>query len=160
MSGNPPMKKKEILILVTPVLLFLIALLAFSLAGTGRAAFNRNRRLWQSKQIENYRFTVAILCFCPGVRPATVEVRGGRVASVDYGEAGLANDSMYVQRYLDVATIDALLAKIDREWERADAVTVEYDRTYGYPTRVVIDYDRHWNDDEVGYEISGWMELK
>ncbi len=155
-----PAKRKLLLYL----LVALAVLLFLWFAGPRLLAHLRltyYRILWQSHHIEDYRYTLDSICFCPGIRPATIEVREGTAVSTTYAEPIFDVDpSLYARTYAQVDTIEKLFARISSALWQADTVTVRYNRQYGYPVEASIDYDRYMHDDEIMYRISGWTELK
>jgi hypothetical protein len=125
-----------------------------------RALLERNRRLWASHRLVDYRYTVQVRCFCPGqvTRPVRVEVRGGRVARRAYADSASAPDSSFADTWPEV---DGLFANVADALRRgAEEVRVEYDPRLGYPISIQIDYDRRVMDDETSIRASALEPIR
>jgi hypothetical protein len=143
-------------------LILLIILLAFlpACSSAERQAFEKNHSLWESQDIQHYRFHYEISCNCPwrDMMPLTVEVQNGEIISM------VANNARDITNYLDTfrqhATIESLFDLVDSAIsKRVYKLAVEYDTTYGFPTRIGIDPYRYITDDATGYYVTDFEPL-
>lgn len=125
-----------------------------------RTLLERNRRLWASHRLADYRYTVQTSCFCARqvTQPVQVEVRGGRVARRAYAGSAATPDSSLAATW---PAVDGLFAKVADALQRgAEEVRVEYDPRLGYPTHIQIDYDRRIADEETSIRASGLEPIR
>lgn len=145
------------------LLLISLMIVLTACAGLGQSDFDRNQKKWQDANIQHYRYSLNIGCFCAfrDQMPLTVEVLNGEITSMTNAE-GVSIDSTdpnyeYYSRY---ATIDRLFSELGSDSvKEADEVNVTYDSTYGFPAQVSIDYIKQAADDELGLTVSGFEEL-
>lgn len=108
--------------------------------GSEQAALDDARRRWRAAGLRDYRFRVALSCFCPpDIRKArTITVRRGRPKAPP-------------QHLETIATVPRLFARVQEAIDDGVAeLTVDYGRR-GLPTLVVIDRSRRIADDEARY---------
>jgi hypothetical protein len=114
-----------------------------------RRELRRNRSLWASQHLRDYRFRLRVRCFCPSRGHAViVTVRNGRA----HGASGF-------QKQLD--TVPEMFAMIRTALDdpRAGEVTVRYDRRRGFPRTASIDRIKNAIDDEVGWTADRFRAL-
>jgi hypothetical protein len=112
------------------------------------AQWRQNRQKWTRQNLENYRYTLQVGCFCPPEvrQPVVVEVRNGKVTSVTAAENGKSVNPDYFQNYDSVAKLFEIVEDaIARDAYRLD---IAYDETLGYPTQINIDYNQYMADEE------------
>jgi hypothetical protein len=140
-----------------------ITILALILSACGAPTeFEQNRSKWDEQGARHYRFDLRVGCFCPymGEMPVTITVLGGEMASVVGSDGRPASDELllFVENF---NTIDKIFDTLDKALNGgADQVDVEYDSTYGFPTKISIDYIKMAVDDEMGFEITNFEELR
>ena len=106
------------------------------------------QRQWAALGLADYDFDFAASCFCAPsfTQPATVHVRGGRVARVTpRGGHPAAELGAY-------PTIDDLFARAIAARQQDDVVEAEFDQRFGYPTTITI--GTLANDAGTRYEIA------
>ena len=133
-------------------LLFVLVLLISACGGSGGSELQQNREKWEEQNIEHYRYTVVVTCFCifAGAE-VTYEVQNGQVVNETImphpdRQIDPAEISGFYQEY---NTIEKVFDFVENVSNEADEVTVEYDPTYGYPTEISIDYVKEAIDDEL-----------
>jgi len=115
------------------------------------------QQLWQRTRPTNYRFTLAVGCFCGFVGPVVIEVHGDSVVGRRVQATGDVLDPRFGTSY---TTIDGLFTVINQAYaDHADHVDVRFDPTRGYPTSIAIDREERAADDEVGYAVTGFEAL-
>jgi len=111
-----------------------------------------NRQRWDAQNLEDYRFTYTLNCFCPPQArgPFEVTVRDGKVADVLYKGEGEPMD----RPLAEYETVEDLFAVLADAYDRgAASVRVSYDAETGQPTEFFIDYDEQIADEEVGFTV-------
>ena len=114
-----------------------------------------NQTLWDSLNIDSYRFTVEQRCDCgPGdAGPLAVTVINDTVLALrsdDGVEAPLPQVDW-------PATVPRLFARIEMAiMDEVDGLEVTYDNTYGLPREVLIDPDRRFGGDEIELRVSSF----
>jgi hypothetical protein len=119
-------------------------------AGTQRAELERNRSLWTSQHLRDYRFRLRVQCFCPDAATAvTVIVRDGRPR----GATGF-------RKRFD--TMPELFAALDRSIgdPRAGDVSVRYSARRGFPRSAFVDAVAQTADEEFGWSIDRFRPLR
>lgn len=97
-----------------------------------------NRRLWNQRKIDNYRYKLSNSCFCiPEFRgPLIIEVRNGRTTSITDANTGKPVNSESLRQY---STIPKLFNLIQNAINRGKSeLTVVYNPRLGYPTQINI----------------------
>ena len=118
---------------------------------------NRNRRLWQSHSVEDYRYVGRRLCYCgqEATGPVRVEVVDGEVVSLTYEEDGEPVVATFAGLWPGFEGVfDIVQDAIDRD---AAEIVVEYHAEYGYPTSIGIDYMENAVDEELGYVVEDFL---
>jgi hypothetical protein len=118
-------------------------------SGTGSdTELDRQRQLWSSHGIADYRYTLRWVLYAPPALtdPVVVEVRGGQVVSRTYEQSGLPTDPRDASMW---PSVDGLFDLLEDAYARnPDRIEVRYDSQFGHPTRADIDYDAGLADDE------------
>ena len=140
------------------LILTALAVTALLIAGCAAAtnSLDDNRQKWQQQDIDDYDFTIQVLCFCLDdvTRPVRIEVRGGIVQSMVYADDSTAVTNDYFD---DINTIEKLFQVIDDAIEDdADELIIDYDLGFGFPKKIDIDFLLNAVDDEITYTISGF----
>ena len=97
-----------------------------------------NRRLWNQRKIDNYRYKLSNSCFCiPEFRgPLIIEVRNGRTTSITDANTGKPVNSESLRQY---STIPKLFNLIQNAINHGKSeLTVVYNPRLGYPTQINI----------------------
>jgi hypothetical protein len=141
--------------------LFFVLGIVFS-ACNGGSEFQQNQKKWDGQNINHYRFTVAVSCFCPfaGVE-VTYEVLNGQVLnesvqSTFEDQIDMVQVSDFYQPY---NTIDKVFDYVGGAIKEADETTIEYDPTYGFPSTVSVDWIKQAVDDEMDLTLSNFEPL-
>jgi hypothetical protein len=145
------------------LLLAMIVVLSACSVGTG-SELSRNQEKWEVSDINNYRFSLHIGCFCGFMdkMPLTIEVRNGQVVSINYANGeSVTPDDLDLGFFNQFTTIDQIFAELESgETSKADAVTMTFDPTYGYPSEVQVDRIKLAADDEFSLSISNFEILQ
>lgn len=119
----------------------------------------RNRRLWDSRAINEYHYVMRRLCFCApeSTSPQVITVHGGVITSVVYASNGAPVPAFIASTALSVTGLfDIIQQAIDRD---AYQLSVQYDAALGFPTSIAIDYILNAADDEVTYTAGSFQSL-
>jgi hypothetical protein len=133
------------------------ALLLAVLAGTAQAdtrheEFSRAWQKWQAAGLHDYAFTLKQSCFCIGMQPLRITVRGDAVQSAVTASDGAAVKPEERGKLLDM---NQIFQKIEAAYAQpADHITLTLNQEWGYPERVYVDYYVMMADEELIYEIS------
>jgi hypothetical protein len=145
------------------LLLTLIVVLSACSVGTG-SELSRNREKWEVSDINNYRFSLHVGCFCAFMdkMPLSIEVRNDQVVSISYANGeGVASDDPDLGFFTKFTTIDQIFAELESgETSKADSVTMTFDPTYGFPAEVQVDRIKLAADDEFSLSISNFEILQ
>ena len=109
--------------------------------------------LWESQNLDTYRFQFQWQCFClpDYVETVWVTVEEGAITSVEAVDPKFGGP---VPDMNEFRTIDGLFDLIrDGIENQAYEIRVTYNETFGYPASVYIDYDFNMADEERGFEI-------
>ncbi|MBN1451361.1 MAG: hypothetical protein JW963_10135 [Anaerolineales bacterium] len=146
----------------TKILSLFLMLAIFLPACAGGTVFQQNRDKWESQNINHYRFTVAVSCFCPfaGVE-VTYEVLNGQVVSqsVQSPPDNPVDEALVSDFYQAYNTIEKVFDYAEGAIEEADEITIEYDPTYGFPITVSVDWIELAIDDEMYLTLSNFEPL-
>ena len=134
-------------IILTMLVLILVA------CSAGGTDFSRNQQKWTDANIQHYRFSLNVGCFCVfrDQMPLSIEVLNGEPVSITAADGSLvdATDPNY-QFYEPYVTIDKLFSELEaNQAGGADEVTVTYDATYGFPSETTFDFVKDATDDEL-----------
>jgi Family of unknown function (DUF6174) len=141
--------------------LFFTLVLTLSACGGG-STFQRNQDKWESKNINHYRFTVVVGCFCPFAgAEVTYEVQNGQVVNESVKPAPDRPDdpNRISDFYQPYNTIGKVFDYVEQAVKEADETTIQYDPTYGFPTSVVVDQIKQAVDDEMYLTLSSFTPL-
>jgi Family of unknown function (DUF6174) len=154
------------LLIIVLIAAVTVAALALSGAFSG-AVTNENaavpetpQALWESQEIESYRYNIQVGCFCIQdlTRPVTIEIQDGEVAAITYVDDGSAADPALFEHY---TSIDKLFAIInDAESQEPALLDVTYDEATGVPLSVNIDISEMMADEELYLTVSGFEALQ
>jgi hypothetical protein len=136
-------------------LTFILALLLFSCSKSGENEdLSANQAKWNKINISNYQFTLRINCFCPQ------EVAGPHVIKVVADTIASVNDQTYDPSTMNyLMTIDELFAYIGRSLDgNPYQKNITYNSIYGYPESVYFDFVKTMVDEEIGYQITGFVK--
>jgi hypothetical protein len=142
--------------------LFFVLVLTLSACGSG-SAFQQNQDKWESQNINHYRFTVAVSCFCPFANvEVTYEVQNGQVLnqSVQAPTDNPVDEAQVSDFYQSYNTIEKVFGYVGGAIKEADETTIEYDSTYGFPINVSVDWIKQAIDDEMYLTISNFESLQ
>jgi hypothetical protein len=115
--------------------------------------FSTNQSLWKGKNIQNYTFTLRLICYCPPARtgPHTVRVVNGKIASVN-GKP--YDESVTGKIYPITEYFDFINSSLAQKPFRSD---ISYNPKYGYPEIVYFDFSEAIADDEIRYAITSFI---
>ena len=143
------------------ITLFLILVLTISACGGG-SVFQQNQKKWEGQNINHYRFTVAVSCFCPFANvEVTYEVLNGQVVnqSVQSSPDNPVDEVLVNDFYQSYNTIEKIFDYVGGAINDADETTIEYDPTYGFPTDISVDWIKQAVDDEMYLTLSNFKAL-
>ena len=141
--------------------LFFVLVLILSACGSG-STFQQNQDKWEGQNINHYRFTVAVSCFCPFANVnVTYEVQNGQVVnqSVQSSPDNPVDEAQVSDFYQSYNTIEKVFDYVDGAIKEADKTTIEYDSTYGFPNNITVDWIKPAIDDEMYLTISNFEVL-
>lgn len=124
--------------ILTPLLLALAlsgCARPFLLPGDEDGEVSAQRRLWESQNLDDYRFRFARTCFCPPLGTVMVEVRDDRVVSARDAQTGSLVSGPDTQ---GIPTVDELFDYIVESAAEGTYLDVRYHSSMGYPTEVEI----------------------
>ena len=148
--------------------LFLIAVsIVFISCSSDDDAFtelSKNRQLWQSKNIDSYKWNERLSCFCGGILIKDVIVLNSQKDSVEFEipewyPPETTVEDLYDGVFENAKTIEDAFDLIeDLQNQTVDALIIEYNETYGFPTLISVDYSFQIADDEFVYTYSNFEE--
>jgi hypothetical protein len=145
------------------ITLLLLALILTACSAGTKSEYDTNLEKWQNANIDHYRFSLSVICFCPGTdkMPLDIEVQNDEVVSMTYADGTpVPADDVQLEFFSSYATIDRLFSELKTNLDgAADEVTVTYDPTYGYPAQVNIDMIKEAIDDELYLTVSNFEAL-
>jgi hypothetical protein len=125
------MKTKTISIIFTVVLLLS--------ACSGGSEVQQNRVKWEGQNIDHYRFTVVVSCFCPFAgAEVTHEVLNGQVVneSIQSDPDRQIDPEQASQFYQEYNTIEKVFDYVEGALNEADETIVEYDPISLFSTEI------------------------
>jgi hypothetical protein len=141
--------------------LFFVVVLILS-ACAGSSAFQQNQAKWEARNIDHYRFTVAVSCFCPFANvEVTYEVQNGQVVnqSVQSSSDNPVDEAQVRDFYQSYNTIEKVFDYVGEAVRDADETTIEYNQNFGFPTDVSVDWIKQAVDDEIYLTITNFEPL-
>ena len=108
--------------------------------------------VWQEQAWADYSYRLSVLCFCPAVQKAPVQVEANKVLLFE-GKP-LTPDQQVTGFGKKQPTINALFVELGRAIEKADEVSVDYDEETGVPTTISVDWISDAIDDEISYSAT------
>ena len=118
---------------------------------------NQARQLWQSQQVENYKWNERLSCFCAGVLEWDLFVKDNLKEKVEFDEINLHQGQTYDNILEKAKTVEEAFDFIETLLSKEIAsLIIEYDDQYGFPTEVNIDFDFQIADDETVYLYKGF----
>lgn len=105
------------------------------------------RGRWTAAQLDDYRLTVTMECFCPVLGPTAVDVKDG-VPSI----ASMPDEAVRADVATQPLTIDEAFDYLDR-FADADRFDVDFHEELGYPMSANIDPDAGTADDEFTLDL-------
>jgi len=143
------------------VSLLFVLVLTLSACGGG-SALKQNQAKWDGQNIDHYRYTIAVSCFCPfAFVEMTYEVQNGQVVdqSIKTSPDNPVDEVMVNDFYQPYNTIEKVFDYVGKAVDEADKTTVDFDPTYGFPTEVAIDWIELAADDEIYLTLSNFEPL-
>jgi hypothetical protein len=153
---------KGVLEMKTRVIYIFFALALLLSACVGGSEFEQNRDKWERQNIDHYRFTVVVSCFCPFAgAEVTYEVQKGQVVneSVQADPDRQIDPALASEFYQSYNTIEKVFEYAEQALNEADQTTIEYDQTCGFPTDISIDRIKEAIDDEMYLTLSNFEPL-
>ena len=146
----------------TKIISLLFVLVLTLSACSGGTTFQQNQEKWDGQNIDHYRFTVAVSCFCPFANvEVTYEVLNGQVVnqSVQSSPDNPVDEAQVSDFYQPYNTIEKVFDYVGRAVNEADETAIEYNPTYGFPTSIEIDWIELAIDDEMYLSVSDFEPL-
>ena len=138
-------------------LLVLISCSAVDDIAEKQRELNQARQLWQSQQVENYKWNERLSCFCAGVLEWDLFVKDNLKEKVEFDEINLHQGQTYDDILEKAKTVEEAFDFIETLLSKEIAsLIIEYDDQYGFPTEVNIDFDFQIADDETVYLYKGF----
>jgi hypothetical protein len=141
--------------------LFFVLVLILTACGGG-SVFRQSLEKWESQNIDHYRFTVTVSCFCPFANvEVTYEVQNGQVVSqsLQSSQDNPVEEALVSDFYQSYNTIEKVFDYVEEAINDADEITVEYHQDYGFPSTVSVDWIEQAIDDEIYLTISYFETL-
>lgn len=146
----------------TKMIAYLFGLVFLLSACSSGSSLQQNRQKWEAQNIEHYRFTVVVSCFCPFAgAEVTYEVLNGEVVnqSVQAPSEWQIDEAQLSEFYRPYNTIEKVFAYVEGADKEADETTVTYDPKYGFPTDISVDWIKLATDDEMYLTLSNFELL-
>jgi len=153
---------KELLEMKTKIISLFIALVLTLSACSDESTFQRNQDKWEGQNVDHYRFTAVVGCFCPFAgAEVTYEVLNGQVLNESVKPASDRPDdpTQIIDFYQPYNTIDKVFSYVGKAVKEADETTIQYDSTYGFPISVSVDWIKQAVDDEMYLTLSNFEPL-
>jgi len=114
------------------------------------AEFERNRELWTSKNIQNYKMIVDASGFLTNFpEQVLIEVRNRQAKSIKSLSKTGRN---YVEAYKNYDTVEKIFDFVESS-KKADKLIVKFNENLGYPTGITRDGRINVSDDELQLKI-------
>jgi len=152
---------------LTTCLIILSSAIALSACGdVEENLWEENRALWDSHNLQNYKYTVTFGCYCStkATSPFEVTVKNGVVEEAIYLESSggmeagtqVEEASPFREDPMNAFTITGRFDVLQTALSTAEEATVHYDSALGYPKEVHLDYLLDYVDDEVSMRIENF----
>ena len=120
------------------------------------AVFERNRELWTSKNIQNYKMVVGASGFLTNFpEEVLIEVKNRQTKSIKSLSKTGRN---YVKAYEDYDTIEKIFEFVNNR-KKAQTLNVIFDENFGYPNQIVYD-GRGSSEDQLRLEVKSLEIIK
>lgn len=119
------------------------------------AEFERNRELWTSKNIQNYKMIVSAEGFLTNFPEVSIEVRNRQAKSIK----SLSKGNNYVKEYNNYDTVEKIFDFIE-SGKGAYKLNAMFDEKLGYPKDVIYDGRLDVADDELQLQIKSLEAIK
>lgn len=115
--------------------------------------FEKNKKLWQEKNITNYNFTASL--FKSGTyrwaEPVLIKVRNGQAISMEsldekFKGYPIEEVEEAIEGYKEVNTIEKMFDHIQKGLDEEAKVSVKYDKNFGYPKEWVVNFNPTMTD--------------
>ncbi len=114
------------------------------------AEFERNRELWTSKNIQNYKMIIGANGFLTNFpEQVLIEVRNRQAKSIKSLSKTGRN---YVEAYKNYDTVEKVFDFVENS-KKADKLSVLFDENLGYPNQIAYDGRIDVYDDELSLKI-------
>jgi hypothetical protein len=136
-------------------LAFFLALLLYSCTKSGENEdLSANQSKWEKNNTGNYSYTLTIGCYC------TEAMAGPHVIKVVDDTIYSVNDQAYDPSTMSyLMTIDELFAWIRTSIDRNPYKKyITFNQVYGYPEHAGFDFEKTMVDEEISYNISGFVK--
>jgi hypothetical protein len=132
-----------------------ILLLLFSCTKSQESdEFSISEAKWNKLNISNYEFTLRVNCFCPQ------EVAGPHIIKVVNDTIQSVNGQPFDPTTMGLLmTVDALFTFVGKSIDRKPyQKRITYNSQFGYPESVYFDFEKTMADEEIGYQITGFVK--
>jgi hypothetical protein len=136
-------------------MIFLAVFLMFSCTKSGENEdLSRNQAIWNKMNLSSYEFTLSVSCFC------TEAVAGPHLIKVVDDTIASVNGKPYDPSTMGLLiTINELFTYIEKSIERKPyQKSITYNSLYGYPESIYFDFEKTIADEEIGYQITGFLK--
>jgi hypothetical protein len=110
----------------------------------------KNRRLWQEKNISDYDLTASLYKGGSSVwaEPVLIKVRNGQAISIEILEEKfkVLSDEEAVGGYRELDTIEKMFDYIQKGLDGEADMQVKYDKNFGYPKDIRVNYIKRGSD--------------
>jgi len=143
-------------------LLFVLVLVLSACSASGKSELQQNREKWEAQNIDHYRYSVVVTCFCifAGAE-VTYEVQNGQVVdqTIQPHPDRQIDPTEISGFYQEYNTIEKVFDYLEKASNEADEVTVQYDPTYGFPAEISVDNIKEAIDDEIYLSLNNLEPL-
>lgn len=135
---------------LTPLVLTIISFACQKEISVPLSAFEYNKNKWESLDVDSYKYTFQISCFCTYdvTLPKVIEVIDGEIISVNE----IPYDDELHWGILSIAQLFDVIEKAEKN--NVAVLEVKYHLDQGYPISVYIDRDKMIADEEMDYSVT------